>query len=200
VVGPSYRCLGEDCKLPQWGTRHIPGGKRIFLLKNEFDAVGFTSLLRSTNKNLGQGAKTTVTNPTTTGSFVPEGTVKMHAWLNPVVIPCYACVPVLVLSCVAARLTVLLCVCASAFDIGQIKNYFTLLYFMPCLWLLLSQKRVERARDGHGGRGRRARIQDDRRPALWTLLKRRLISFIITGFNTLCMSRPNGCTVSACFV
>ena len=38
-----------------------------------------------------------------------------------------ACVPVLVLSCVAARLTVLQCVCASAFDICEIKNYFTLL-------------------------------------------------------------------------
>ena len=41
-----------------------------------------------------------------------------------------ACVPVLVLSCVAARLTVLLCVCASAFDICEIKNYFTLLSFL----------------------------------------------------------------------
>jgi len=57
---------------------------------------------------------------------------------------------------------------------------------MPCLWLLLSQERAERARDCHGGSGRRARIKDDRRPALWTLVKYRLISFIITGFSSLC--------------
>ena len=51
-----------------------------------------------------------------------------------------ACVPVLVLSCMAARLTVLLCVCASVFDICEIKNYFTLLYIAMIQYLRVCPK------------------------------------------------------------
>jgi len=50
---------------------------------------------------------------------------QLLAWLNPVVIPGLRAGACAVLSYMAARLTVLLCVCASAFDICEIKNYFT---------------------------------------------------------------------------